>query len=214
MLQSDWQAGNRSTFSGTLSYQHYERATQTVRHDFSNGTSELTTDAGQQDVALFSSLVFRGTWQHKIHEKLSMQPGVEVLSNQGRGQRIDGEPRITDLAAFISAEIKPVRWVNIRPGLRFIHNSVYNAPPVIPSINTKFIISDAFDLRSAYARGFRSPALRELYFTFFDSNHAIRGNENLKAELSNSFNTYLTWTGTAWGGYPAEQYARWLSQYI
>ncbi len=199
LLQSDWQAGNRSTFSGTLSYQHYERATQTVRHDFSNGTSELTTDAGQQDVALFSSLVFRGTWQHKIHEKLSMQPGVEVLSNQGRGQRIDGEPRITDLAAFISAEIKPVRWVNIRPGLRFIHNSVYNAPPVIPSINTKFIISDAFDLRSAYARGFRSPALRELYFTFFDSNHAIRGNENLKAELSNSFNTYLTWTGTAWG---------------
>lgn len=198
-LQSDWQPGSRSTFSGTFSYQHYERATQTTRHDFAAGTSELTTGAGEQDVALFSSLVFRGTWQYRLHDKLSLQPGVEVLSNQGRGQRIEGEPRITDYAAFVSAEIKPVRWANIRPGVRVIRNSVYDAPPVIPSINTKFVINDAFDLRSAYARGFRAPALRELYFTFFDSNHAIKGNEGLKAELSNSFNTYLTWTGKAWG---------------
>src|SRR5690606_27929759 len=42
-------------------------------------------------------------------------------------------------------------------------------------------------------RGFRSPALRELYFTFYDANHSISGNENLKAEYSNSFNTYVTW---------------------
>lgn len=199
ILQSDWQVNERSSFSGTASFQHYERATQTVRHDLTTGTSEPTTGAGEQDVALFSSLVLRGTWQYRINDKVSLQPGVEVLSYQGRGQRIDGEPGITDYAAFVSAELKPVRWVNIRPGLRFIHNTVYDAPPVIPSLNAKFVINDAFDLRGAYARGFRAPALRELYFTFFDSNHSIRGNENLEAEFSNSFNTYLTWTGTAGG---------------
>ena len=74
--------------------------------------------------------------------------------------------------------------INIRPGLRFINNSVYDAPPVIPSINTKFVLSKDLDLRLAYARGFRSPSLRELYFNFFDANHQIIGNPDLKAETS------------------------------
>jgi outer membrane receptor for ferrienterochelin and colicins len=49
------------------------------------------------------------------------------------------------------------------------------------------------DLRLGYARGFRSPALRELYFNFHDASHSINGNVNLKAEYSNSFNTFLVW---------------------
>jgi outer membrane receptor for ferrienterochelin and colicins len=64
---------------------------------------------------------------------------------------------------------------------------------VIPSINTKLTLSRNLDLRLAYAKGFRSPALRELYFTFFDSSHSIRGNTNLKAENSDSFNGSLTY---------------------
>ncbi len=83
--------------------------------------------------------------------------------------------------------------INIRPGLRFIRNSVYDAPPVVPSVNTKFDLGKDLDLRIAYARGFRSPALRELYFWYFDASHSIRGNTNLKAEYSNSFNASLTW---------------------
>ena len=45
----------------------------------------------------------------------------------------------------------------------------------------------------AYAYGFRSPALRELYFYFVDANHNVVGNPNLKAENSNSFNASLNW---------------------
>jgi outer membrane receptor for ferrienterochelin and colicins len=39
----------------------------------------------------------------------------------------------------------------------------------------------------AYAYGFRSPALRELYFDFHDAIHQIVGNPDLEAEHSNSF---------------------------
>src|SRR5690606_1130090 len=109
------------------------------------------------------------------------------------GERIKDRPTIYDYAFFISSEFRPLSWLNIRPGFRFIKNSVYDAPPVIPSVNTKFILNNSFDLRAAYARGFRSPALRELYFTFFDANHSMKGNENLRDEYSNSFNAYLTW---------------------
>jgi outer membrane receptor for ferrienterochelin and colicins len=64
---------------------------------------------------------------------------------------------------------------------------------VIPSINTKFALTKTLDLRLAYARGFRSPSLRELYFNFFDANHQIVGNPDLKAETSNSFTGSLAW---------------------
>jgi outer membrane receptor for ferrienterochelin and colicins len=74
-----------------------------------------------------------------------------------------------------------------------IHNSVYDAPPVIPSLNAKFILSATTDLRLAYAKGFRAPSLRELYFNFFDANHQILGNPDLKAETSNSFTGSVSW---------------------
>lgn len=199
MLQTQWRVNDRMSFTGAASYQDYERQTKTVRHDFRAGTSELSTGAGEQDAAQFTAAVFRGTLQYKLSEKVFFQPGIEINSNDGNGQRIMGKPRINDYALFLSSELKPNAWMNIRPGLRFIRNSVYDAPPVIPSLNTKFRLSASVDIRAAYARGFRSPALRELYFTFFDANHSIAGNENLKAEYSNSFNSYISWHGTNLG---------------
>jgi outer membrane receptor for ferrienterochelin and colicins len=70
---------------------------------------------------------------------------------------------------------------------------VYEAPPVIPSVNTKVALGNSVDLRLSYARGFRAPALRELYFYFFDASHSIKGNPNLEAEYSHSVNGSLTW---------------------
>ena len=199
VIQSEWQMNSRMSISGAASYQNYARTTRTMMHDFKNNTAELTTGLGEQDVAKFTSIVFRGTLQYKLTDKVFLQPGVEINSNTGSGGRIKEEPTINDYAFFISSELKPLNWLNIRPGVRFIKNSVYDAPPVIPSINTKFTLNDSFELRAAYARGFRSPALRELYFTFFDANHSIQGNENLKAEYSNSFNAYLSWYGAQKG---------------
>lgn len=160
-LQTHWSLSEHTSFSGAASYQDYQRHTRTIRHDFRTGTSELTTGAGEQDTAGFTSAVFRGTLQYKLSDRVSFQPGIEVASNSGTGQRIAGSPRINDYAFFFSSEIKPTVWMNIRPGLRFIKNSVYDAPPVIPSLNTKFKLSPSVDIRAAYARGFRSPALRE-----------------------------------------------------
>jgi outer membrane receptor for ferrienterochelin and colicins len=64
---------------------------------------------------------------------------------------------------------------------------------MIPSVNAKLKLAKDWDFRASYARGFRAPALRELYFDFHDANHDINGNENLKAEYSNSFTGSLNW---------------------
>jgi outer membrane receptor for ferrienterochelin and colicins len=200
-LQADWQINGRLNFNGIASYQDYTRRTRTTTFNATTGERKLSPDAGSQAEAIFTTANVRGVFYYKLSDRVSFQPGVDVNLNEGSGDRIDRTRRIDDYAVFVSSEIKPTSSINIRPGLRFIHNSVYDAPPVVPSLNTKFSLTKSLDLRLAYGYGFRSPALRELYFYFFDASHSIQGNPNLKAEHSNSFSASLTWQRTTSAGF-------------
>jgi outer membrane receptor for ferrienterochelin and colicins len=194
-LQSAYKISNKLQLSAIAGFTKLDRATKTVIHDFTNNTEVLSTGAGEQDIARFNSAIFRATAIYILNRLVSFQPGFEYNRDAASAQRISGSPVINDYAAFVTAEINFGGALNIRPGLRFIKNSIYNAPPVIPSINAKLILTKDLDLRVAYAKGFRSPALRELYYDFVDASHNILGNPNLKAEESNSFNGSLVWAG-------------------
>jgi outer membrane receptor for ferrienterochelin and colicins len=193
-LQGDYKLTDRLQLSGVLGYANLNRTTRSVRHDYSTGKEELSDGAGEQDISKFQSTSIRATAQYRLSDQLSFQPGIAVNLDGSSGARIKGDPSINDYAFFISAEWKVTDGITIRPGARFIKNSVYDAPPVIPSLNTKFRLNKDFDLRLGYASGFRSPALRELYYDFVDASHSILGNENLKAEQSHSFSGSLTFT--------------------
>lgn len=194
IAQADWTINSKWMLNGSASYQNYERRTRTTDIDITTGRRTLNTHVdGGQDLSVFKTTFVRANGIYKASEQFTLHSGLEIKSDQTQGQRIKGNPTIRDYALFVSAEIKPHRLVNIRPGARFSVNSVYDAPPVIPSINTKFSLAKDWDLRLSYARGFRAPALRELYFDFHDANHSINGNPNLKAEYSNSFTGSLTW---------------------
>jgi len=194
-LQSEWRVNDKLQVTAIGGYTDLQRSTHTVIHNFTNNTERLSDDKGEQDIAKFNSAIFRATAIYTLNKSVSFQPGIEYNRDAASGQRINGSPVINDYAAFISAEIKLIGRISVRPGLRFIKNSIYDAPPVIPSLNTKFTLTNDLDLRLAYAKGFRSPALRELYYDFVDASHNILGNPNLKAEESNSFNGSLAWAG-------------------
>lgn len=191
-LQGGYTFNKNLQLSATVSYTDYKRKTKTTRHNFEDGTDELTFGEGEQDISKFNSFVFRTTVQYQLNKHISLQPGVDINRESASGPRILNNPVITDYAGFVSSEIK-LGAFSLRPGLRFIKNSVYDAPPVIPSFNSKIVLSKKLDLRIAYAYGFRSPALRELYFLFRDVNHDVIGNPDLKAEYSNNFNASLNW---------------------
>jgi outer membrane receptor for ferrienterochelin and colicins len=193
-VQGKVQIGDNWNFSGIISYTDYSRKTQTITVDKATGEETLALGAGLQDVTSYDGATIRGTFLYKISEKFSIQPGYDVNMETGSGGRLkEGENSISDYALFLTAELKPVSFLSIRPGIRVVRNSVYQAPPVIPSINTKFEISSKHDIRVSYGRGFRAPSLRELYFDFFDASHSIVGNPNLEAELSHSFNGSWNW---------------------
>jgi outer membrane receptor for ferrienterochelin and colicins len=54
--------------------------------------------------------------------------------------------------------------------------------------------------RASYAKGYRAPTLKELYFLFVDINHNVRGNANLQAEVahnatvSHRYRTYINFS--------------------
>ena len=193
-LQSEYRISNKLQWNVIASFTDYDRKTKTTIHDFRKNSDELSSVSGEQAVSKLNNFLFRNIFSYHISGKVSVQPGIDINSEKASGERISGEKTITDYALFVSSEIKPTSAINIRPGLRFIKNSVYDAPPVVPSLNTKFRLNKAFDLRLSYGYGFRSPALRELYFIFIDANHNLVGNPGLKAEYSNSFNGSLSWT--------------------
>jgi len=194
-IQGEYKIDDRLQLNALVGYANLKRTTRSVIHDYSTGTEELSTAAGQQDISKFQSTNIRTTAQYTLSDRVSFQPGVEINLDGSSGARISGSPKINDYAFFLSSEFNVFEKLTLRPGLRFISNSVYDAPPVIPSLNAKLRLNDLFDLRAGYASGFRSPALRELYYDFFDASHSIMGNENLKAEQSNSFTASLSFTG-------------------
>lgn len=182
-LQSAYTDYSRQVFSTTVSEQ--------------TGKVSLDMAAGRQSVVDFTGFTLRGIVNYKLSPVFSFQPGIDINLDGGKGERLkEGSNTVNDYAFFITSEITPSSKINIRPGIRIIRNSVYDAPPVIPSLNTKFALLKNLDLRLAYARGFRSPSLRELYFNFFDANHQIIGNPSLKAETSHSFTGSLNWKRT------------------
>lgn len=192
-LQGEWKVSSRFSLAAAGSFQDYTRRTRTTMIDLSTGKKELSLEQGAQDETNFNAWFGRvmGVW--KASNKLILQPGVEFQSDEGTGDRIAGSHRVNNTALFLSAEYTPLQWLSIRPGVRSSFNSVYDAPWAVPAVNLKAKITGDIDLRLSYARGFRSPTLQELYYSFHDSNHHIDGNPDLKAEYSNSYMASLTW---------------------
>jgi len=205
-LQGSYFLNKNLSFQMQSAYTDYSRQVFSTTVNKANGDVRLDPGEGKQALVEFSNFTFRGTALYRLSSLISFQPGLDISLDRGQGERLKaGSNSVNDFAGFLTAEITPGNKISIRPGIRIIRNSVYDAPPVVPSVNTKFVLSKNIDLRLSYARGFRSPSLRELYFSFFDANHQVVGNPDLKAETSNSFTGALAWNrksenGTSWTG--------------
>jgi outer membrane receptor for ferrienterochelin and colicins len=150
-----------------------------------------------------NNLIARGTYaKNNPRHKFNYQVGFDISDETGTGKRIAGNRQeIGDYAVFLSAKYDPARSLSIQPGVRFIYNTKYKAP-VVYALSAKWTILDPLSLRFSYARGFRAPAIKELYMIFVDVNHNVLGNPDLKAEKSNNFSVNLNYSDekkkTAW----------------
>lgn len=197
MNQVQWNHNltGRLKLNGSMAFTHFQRKTQTTLFNEATGDRRLSLAPDSQDTTFFRGFSTRILLPWKINSFFSMMPGLDINVESGKGGRIEpGTHSIGDYGLILSGEWRVSEKLQLRPGLRFTHNSTYQAPPLLPSLNIRWAFAKQHDLRLAYGRGFRAPSLRELYFSFFDSNHSIVGNAELTAELSQSFSASWNWT--------------------
>ncbi len=174
------------------SYNHYQRIKNTYFTDLTTLDRLLTENSGDQDTSVFNQILSRGTYTNQMDSSIfSYQIGYAINIEQAEGRRIEGgEKEQGDYALYGSTEIDLKDFI-VRPGLRYAYNTSYKTP-ILPSLNVKYG-KEKYTIRASYARGFRAPSLKELYFNFVDINHNIIGSTDLVAETSSNYNVTMAY---------------------
>jgi outer membrane receptor for ferrienterochelin and colicins len=177
-----------------VSYSNYRRMLHTYYKNMLTLSESLIPEADLQDTNYFNQYMSRATYSYNNkNSKINYQLGYDVNYETAEGNKIQGTYRgMGDYSLFGSTEIKVNKKFTARPGMRLTYNTLYVAP-INPSLNLKYDISERVFLRMSYARGFRTPSLKELYLNFVDPSHNIQGNTNLQAETSNNLQAFLTY---------------------
>jgi len=174
------------------SFQKYRRTKFSYVTDLTS-LEQTLQDPSLQDTTEFVNIMSRGNRYFDFNENLSLNLGWDAFTEEFIGNRMTSSQKSQyDIAAFslIKYESKNSKF---QIGLRQAYNSIYRAP-LLPSFNTLFKFPK-YRVRFSYAKGFRSPTLKELNFRFVDINHQIFGNENLVPETSNYLQTNCSYIG-------------------
>ncbi|UTW61951.1 TonB-dependent receptor [bacterium SCSIO 12741] len=167
-------------------HQGYDRIKNSRIKDLTNLQTQLTETPGSQDTSGIDHWMSRGNWtRNKDSAVINYELGYDIRYETVEGRRLEnGAQDLGDYALYGSFEYQAIDGLTIRPGLRVAYNTAYEAP-VVPSFHAKYHTGQ-YTLRASYARGFRAPTAKELYFEFVDVNHNIIGNPDLQAEHSDN----------------------------
>lgn len=174
-----------------LAYNNYIRAKETFYKNLTDLSEILVQDVSMQDTSHFNLWMVKAIISNDNSEKLNYQIGIDLNKQNAKGSRIlEAYQEKSNYALFTIIEYKVNDLISLRPSVRLVHNTKYKAP-VVPSMNALFKWRKN-KIRISYAKGFRAPDFKELFFEFVDINHNIIGNELLTAEESNNYNINTT----------------------
>ena len=175
---------NNNPLRFLLSYNDYKRIKSAFINDLTTLTPTLLNDLSAQDTSVFKLLTAKTTFSSE--GLFDYQIGLDFQKQIAKGKRlINGTQEQTDYAAFCNLKTVMNNYFLFNTGLRLIYNTKYQAP-LIPSLSFMYN-SKKNKLRISFAKGFRAPTLKELFFDFVDINHNIIGNDKLVAEESKNY---------------------------
>lgn len=180
----------------TAGYNIFRRQKNTLRLEMD--TQAESEVAGQQDTTIYHAILFRPVLASRFaNSKVNFQAGLDLNYEGGYGQRfVDPSAEkarfssLSDYAGFFTVQYQALAALQIQVGMRAAYNTRFDAP-IIPSLHLKYSFGKDWQLRGSYAKGFRSPSIKELFFYFVDASHYIIGNPDLKAETSDNFQLVL-----------------------
>ena len=184
---------NQSKVRLILAYNKYIRAKETFYTNLTDLTQVMVQDVSMQDTSYFNSWMAKAIVSTNKYNQFKYQIGLDLNKQDAKGGRIlSNYQDKTSVALFSTVEYNLQDRIKLRPSARLIYNTKYKAP-FVPAINLLLDFEDC-KIRASYAKGFRAPDFKELFFEFVDINHNIVGNEFLLAEKSNNYNINTTIT--------------------
>lgn len=175
-----------SPYSFSASYQTQKRRLNKFTYFILSGNKTNEEDKVYQSSNVFFS---KGTISNFIKSnRHNFQLGYEARYIEGFDTQASGEVTQQDktrtqgnYALFGSSEVKFSDALMVRPGLRYEYNSLFHSK-LQSSLSARYLFKNGFELRGNIGTSYRTPSFQELYYYFVDSNHDVRGNENLNPE--------------------------------
>ncbi len=200
LLVSDFQLGKGHKLQFQNSYNLFKRTKLMIRRDLVEGFETITRPA-DQDTTINQQINMRGLWSKlSANKKFDWLTGYEFQYESIKTLRVVQKDGIYDFALFTTVDYSPSANFQLKPSIRVIYNNQFGQnplpnilgngfklAPLIPSLQIKYNATKYLIFRGSYARGFRAPTLKELYFLFVDINHNVQGNPNLGTETAHNF---------------------------
>ena len=177
-----------------MAYSGFIRYTNTYNKNLVTGAENIVPDQ-LQDTTRYNQLTVRATYNMPAWKnRLNFQFGIDVNQEYDRGTTLlNNKQQIGDYAAFGGVRLTLVEGLDIQPAVRFSYNTRFQVP-LIPSVNVRYIYKEKLIVRASAGRGYRAPGVKELFLDFFDSNHDIQGNPNLKPEDGLNISSSISYT--------------------
>ncbi|MGA9212005.1 TonB-dependent receptor plug domain-containing protein [Kaistella sp.] len=198
----------KSKFSGDWSYQKQTRKNKDYIFDIPARKTIFFDDENMYYQA--ETFYSRGTLSNFLNsENTNVQIGYEGDYTKGFAGFSTGSfagnnqiKNVLNGGLFASAEFNLSEKWFLRPGFRVNFSDTFSAKPNF-SLVFKNKISDQSEFRAIIGSANKNPTFEQLFTYFVDSNHDIRGNEDLKPE--NSFSGTLYYTTTS----KPEEHLKW-----
>ncbi|GAA4233704.1 TonB-dependent receptor [Postechiella marina] len=189
-----------ANYNASLSYQQQKRRLNEFNYYILTKEKSNETDEVYQSSSVFFS---KGSINNLVkNDVYNFQLGYETRFIEGFDTQASGDVTQQDkkqtqnnYAVFGSSEINFSNKFLFRPGLRFEYNSLFQSK-FLGSISARYLMKKGFELRGNFGTAYRTPNFEELYYYFVDSNHDVRGNENLSPE--NGFTAFLNLKKRSW----------------
>lgn len=197
-LHGEKWTNKKRLIQATVGWNTFYRIKNSYRHDFDNNYDELLE--GLQDTSSSKGLLARLTLaSDKPSDKIGYLLGVENYYEIATGTRLEdttlsasGRAYSNDLGVFGSAKWRVSHHWTLQSGVRWTNNLRYGSA-FTPSTWVHWQPELPVQWRMSWAYGFRSPAIKELYFSFVDVNHYVKGNPDLNPEKSINLRSEFTW---------------------
>lgn len=199
-LNSYGQFLDKINYNFSASFQKQSRDIEQFNYNLESQSESLNDRQNYQSKeVLYSIATFSNFFKDK---KYDLQLGYELVNEKGffdatagrfkdeEQQAIDINETFANYDLFAVSEIKLSEKFAVRPGVRYSIQSKFDNQ-YAASLGLRYLFPKDIEARFSLGKSYRVPNFDEMYTFFVDSNHDMRGNEDLIPEGSTSYELHL-----------------------